>query len=340
MNAPSGSRLPRAQWVVFGLLVTLSVGMMGASGSHFAATLQSDTSYILSPVEGALNQSADTLSSYFSALTQFNDLRTQNDQLREQVHQLQNELDRSQAVSELNRDWTLISQAQQDSQYQTIIAMVLQKNLTDIGHKTFIINKGLADGIVAGQVVVDDGGAVVGRILAPVLTYESTVLLVNDTSAVVIGRESGPNADANAVGTVQGQVGGLLQMSYVASTETLTKGMAVVTAGLVDPGGDVKSPYPPGLLIGTIISVSRDPNQVVQSAVLQPAADLSDIEWMLVISNYQGGFASPAPLASPSQSSSGSAGPAAQPTIAPPRITPTPGPTPTPPPGVVTPPPH
>jgi cell shape-determining protein MreC len=126
----------------------------------------------------------------------------------------------------------------------------------------------------------------------------------------------------------------------VSSTETLSKGTAVVTAGMVSPGGEVRSPYPPGLLIGTILSVARDPNQVVQSAVVQPAADLNNIEWVLVITNYEGGFASPEPSTSPSPSGSSSVGPTANPTPAIPRVTPTPGPTPTPPPGLVTPPPH
>ena len=292
MNSRSGYRLPRAQWVVYGLLVTLSVGMMGASGSHFAATIQSDANYMLAPVEGALNDTADTLGSYLSTLTQLDDLRTQNEQLRQENQTLQEELNRMPAISQLTTDWTRVSQAQQDSQYQTIIARVLVRNITDIGLRTFIINRGLADGISLEQVVVDDGGAVVGRVVS-VQTYDATIFLVNDTSNTVIGRESGPNADPNAVGNVQGQVGGLLQMSYVASTETLSKGMAIVTAGMVSAGGDVRSPYPPGLLIGTIISVSTDPNLVVQSAVVQPAADLNNIEWVLVITNYQGGFSIP-----------------------------------------------
>ena len=109
------------------------------------------------------------------------------------------------------------------------------RNITDIGPRTFIINRGLADGISLEQVVVDDGGAVVGRVVS-VQTYDATILLVNDTSNLVIGRESGQNADPNAVGNVQGQVGGLLQMSYVAATETLSKGHGYRDRGHGQPG--------------------------------------------------------------------------------------------------------
>lgn len=336
MNSRPGNRLPRGQWVVYGLLVTLSVGMMGASGTHFAGTIQSDANYMLNPVEGALNDTADTVFSYWSTILQLDNARTQNEQLRQEVQTLNEELSRMPAISQLNTDWTKVSAAQQSSQYQTTIARVVVRNITDIGPRTFIINRGLADGISAGEVVMDAGGAVVGRVLSPVQTYDATILLVNDTSAVVIGEE----ADTGAVGTIQGEISGLLQMSYVNATDTLSKGQPVVTAGMVLAGEDVRSPYPPGLLIGTIISVSRDPNQVVQSAMVQPAADLDNIDWVLVISNYQGGFTSPEPSASPSPSASSSLNPKATPTPAIPKVTPTPGPTPTPPPGLVTPPPH
>jgi rod shape-determining protein MreC len=335
MNSRPGNRLLRGQWLVYGLLVTLSVGMMGASGSHTAATIQSDANYLLNPVEGALNDTADTVVSYWSTILQLDNVRTQNEQLRQEVQTLTENLARMDAISQLNTDWTKVSQAQQSSQYQTTIARVVVRNITDIGPRTFIINRGLADGITLGEVVIDDGGAVVGRVLS-VQTYDATVLLVNDTSAVVIGEE----ADTGAIGTIQGEISGLLNMSYVSSTDKLSKGQPVVTAGMVLDEGDVRSPYPPGLLVGTIISVSRDPNQVVQSAVVQPAADLDNIDWVLVISNYQGGFTSPEPSASPSPSASSSLNPKPTPIPATPRITPTPGPTPTPPPGLVTPPPH
>jgi len=97
-------------------------------------------------------------------------------------------------------------------------------------------------------------------------------------------------------------------MSYVNATDTLVKGQAVVTAGMVLPSGDVRSPYPPGLLIGTIIDVSKDPNEVVQGALVQPAADLNGAEFVLVITKLSSGFSTPGPLASATPSSAGTAG--------------------------------
>jgi len=125
-------------------------------------------------------------------------------------------------------------------------------------------------------------------------------------------------------------------MQYVDALAKLQQGDAVVTAGEILPGTNDRSPYPPGLLIGEILAVSTDPNAVVQSADIQPAAHLSDATFVLVIMNYEGGFGPPVPSAGPSgsispsgSSLSGSPNPSGKPT-AKPTVKPTPTPAPQP----------
>ena len=324
MNLRSG-RLPRGQWVAFGVLLTLSVGMMGASGTRLARTVTSDVNYMLAPVESWINDTTDTLGSYLSTLTQLDRLRSENQRLRDENQTLSEELARMPAIARINDDWTRISQAAATAPYQTIIARVVVRDISDVRPKMIVINRGLTDGVSLGQVVIDNGHALVGRVQW-VEAYNAGILLVNDSSATVIGQEAG----SSATGTIHGQVGGLLQMSYVNATETLVKGQSVVTAGMALPSGDVRSPYPPGLLIGTIIDVSKDPNEVVQGALVQPAADLNGAEYVLVITNYQGGFSTPAPTSSPTPSPTGTPGPSPKVPSATPAITPEPTPIPTP----------
>ena len=78
-------------------------------------------------------------------------------------------------------------------------------------------------------------------------------------------------------------------MRQIDSSEQVTVGDEVVTAG-IELGGGVRSPYPKGLLLGQVIDVRRDANDVVQTAYLQPAADLDRLEFVLVITDYQGGL--------------------------------------------------
>jgi rod shape-determining protein MreC len=312
MNTISVTRRTiRREWTIFGILIMLSVGLMGVSGTPVAQSVESTVNVAVSPIETVVNGLADTAGSYWSALTQIDRLRTQIEQYRLENQTLQEELARMPGISQLNEDWTLITQEAASLPYQTAAARVIVRDISEIRPRTVIINKGTKDGLTEGMVVVDSGGAIVGRIQALDATV-STVLLVNDTTAVVVGKE----AKTGAIGTVRGQVSGLLEMSYVEASAKLVKGDAVVTAGEALPCTNDRSPYPPGLLIGSIVKVSSDPNAVVQSADIMPAASLSDASFVLVIVNYEGGFGPPVATAVPTESPS-PGGSAAKPTIVP-----------------------
>ncbi len=110
-------------------------------------------------------------------------------------------------------------------------------------------------------------------------------MLLTDPSSTVIGQL----VSTAATGQVIGQLGGVLVMGQIDSAETIDLGVEVVTAG-IELGGGVRSPYPKGLLIGQVVDVRRDANSVVQTAYLQPAADLDRLEFVLVITDYEGGL--------------------------------------------------
>lgn len=319
MNTRPVKRRARRQWIVFGSVLAVSMVLMGISKTAVASDVESGLNYAMQPPVAWLDQSADTIGSYWSALTQIDSLRTENDQLRQDNETLRQELARMPAISQLNIDWTKISEAQQSVPYATTPARVTSRDLSGIRTRTFMLDKGSHDGVAVNQVVMSAGGALVGRITMVGATV-SQVLLLNDPSAVVVGKET----QSGAIGTISGQVGGILLMADVDASQTLDKGAVVVTAGESIPGTDARSPYPPALVIGQIDSVSNDPNAVVKSAYINPAADFVNINFVLVITGYDGGIPlatpsganSPAPSSSPGQSaaSSGSVAPPGSPT--------------------------
>ena len=312
MNAITATRRTiRREWTAFGALLIISVGMMGVSDTRTAQDLQSVVNSALRPVETFLNDVADTAGSYWSALTQIDRLRSQIDQLKDENLTLQEQLDRMGAISKLNDDWTKITSAAAGVPYQTTPVRVIFRDISNVGQRTLIVNKGSDDGMVAGQVVIDAGGALVGRIETVTATV-STILLISDPTSVVVGKEY----KSGATGTIHGTVSGGLEMQYIDVAATLTKGGSVFTAGEALPGTTDRSPYPPGLLIGTIAEVSKVANAVVQSATITAAAHLTDATFLLVILDYRGGFgALPSGcLANPTSSGSPSPSPKPKPT--------------------------
>jgi rod shape-determining protein MreC len=310
MNAITATRRTiRREWTAFGALLIISVGMMGVSGTATAHDLESGVNTVVSPVARFVNSVADTAGSYWSALTQIDRLRTQIEQLRQENLKLQEELDRMGAVSQLNDDWTQITTSAAGVAYQTTPVRVIVRDISGVSSRTLIVDKGSNDGLVQGQVVIDSGGALVGRVSSVDATV-SKILLISDPSSTVVGKET----KSGAKGTVRGLISGQLQMSGVDVTPEVAKtlsGKSVFTAGESLPGANSNdlSPFPPGLLIGKIVDVSSDPNAVVQSATITPSAHLTDATFLLVITNYRGGFGATLPTcASSSPGSSGSSG--------------------------------
>ena len=146
------------------------------------------------------------------------------------------------------------------------------------------LDKGTDDGIEMGDVVIVQGGALAGRVTDVGPTF-AKVTLISDTTSTVVG----PAAEAGETGDVVGQAGGVLVMRNIDSAVAISIDEEVFTAGLELDGG-IRSPYPPGLLIGSVVDVERDANDVVQTAFLAPAAELDSFEFALVITDYDGGL--------------------------------------------------
>jgi rod shape-determining protein MreC len=159
------------------------------------------------------------------------------------------------------------------------------------------LNQGTERGISVEDVVVAGGAALVGQVVEVGQNY-SRVLLISDTRSTVIGLVE----SSRATGEVKGQLGGSLVMAQIPSTDTIKVDDSVVTAG-IDLGNGVRSPFPKGLVVGRIVDVQKDPNSVVQTAFVDPAAALDKLEYVLVVTDYEGG-GQPVVLPSPSSAPS------------------------------------
>jgi hypothetical protein len=92
-----------------------------------------------------------------------------------------------------------------------------------------------------------------------------------------------------ATGEIVGEAAGVLPMRNIDSAVQIGIDEEVFTAGIELAGG-IRSPYPKGLVVGTVVDVQRDANDVVQTAFLAPAANLDSFELALVITDYEGGL--------------------------------------------------
>ena len=283
MSSLLATRIARRRSIAFVALLAATLVMMAFSSLPATREFQGAVSFALRPVQGAVNDIAKGVSGVFSALTDIEQLHTDNSALRRENERLAAENLRLAEAQRQNEILTGLLQLQSGFTYKTVAAAVIARE-SDEFRRLVTISKGTDDGIVEGDVVIGEGGALAGRVIAVGPNY-AKVVLITDQSSTVIGQLQ----TSAATGEVVGQLEGALLMTNVDSTETIQLGEEVVTAGIELAGG-VRSPYPKGLLVGQVIDVRRDANSVVQTAYLQPAANLDKLEYVLVVLDYEGGL--------------------------------------------------
>jgi rod shape-determining protein MreC len=290
----------RRRGVIYAALLAVCFLLLATSGSAPVRELQRGLSFALSPIQGALSGAPRSATSAVGAIFEIERLRQENERLAARIEALEVENRRLEEVRIQNEQLSRLLKVKGALDYETVAASVISRQINDY-ERIITIDQGTDRGIQVGDVAVAGGAALVGRVVDAGPNY-SRILLINDTRSTVIGLVESTRATGNVVG----QPGGALMMEDVAATERVNLDDQVVTAG-IDLGAGVRSPFPKGLLIGRVIDVQRDPNAVVQTSFVAPAADLDKLEYVLVITNYEG-VLQPSPL--PSSPSAATAPPA------------------------------
>ena len=137
-----------------------------------------------------------------------------------------------------------------------------------------VINRGTRDGLRAGMTVVTHQGYFVGSIIELTSNAAKVQLITSPSSSV-----GALDLKTRASGLVEGQYAGLPQLHWVVANSTLHPGDFVVTSGQLNL-------FPRTILLGQVVSVQHQNAALFQSAVIQPAADFSDLEIVQVVRNF------------------------------------------------------
>jgi len=283
VTAWTRDRVVRRRAILFGVLLAISIAFMAVSSSGPAVELQRGVAFAFRPIQSGLDSVARGVSGLVETLAEIDTLHRTNDQLARENARLAAENARTKELERQNALLTQLLEVKGSLKFSTATGSVIARENAQF-RRVVTIDVGSDHGLKVGDVVVGAGGALVGRV-TDVTGDSATVLLINDTGSTVIG-QLGTN---QATGSVVGQLGGVLIMENIDSGARIRIGDTVTTAG-IDLGGGVRSPFPKGLVIGTVVDVARDANAVTQTAFIQPSAELDRLEYVLVITDYQGGL--------------------------------------------------
>jgi rod shape-determining protein MreC len=283
MTSLLANRSARRRGIAYMVLLAATLLMMAFSSNPGVRELQNGIGFAFRPIQGALDQIAGGIASIGTAITEIDRLRIDNSALRDENARLADENARLQETKRENDQLTALLQLKSGFDFETTAASVIGREPSEF-RRRITLDKGTDDGLSEGDVVIAAGGALAGRI-TEIGPGSSTVVLLTDAESTVIGQL----ASNAATGEVVGQLGGVLVMNQIDSSAQVGLNDEVLTAGITLASG-IRSPYPKGLLIGQVVDVRRDANDVVQTAFLQPTADLDRLEYVLVILDYEGGL--------------------------------------------------
>lgn len=286
MTTILASRSSRRRGIMFTVLVAVTLLLMAFSSNPLLLELQRGLSFALRPFQGALAGVAGGAADAVGAIAEIDRLWDDNAALRQENERLENENARLREIRRENETLTALLQLRSGLDHLTVATRVIGRETAE-SRRLVVLDKGTDDGIEVGDSVVGEGGALAGRVTEAGPNFAKVTLLTDGSSTVI-----GQLLTTAATGEVVGQLGGVLVMQNIDATVRIALDEEVFTAGIELAGG-IRSPYPKGLVIGRVVDVRRDANDVVQTAFLAPAANLDSLEYALVITDYEGGLPAP-----------------------------------------------
>jgi rod shape-determining protein MreC len=273
-------RHARRRAITFIVLLALCLVMLAISGSGPVQELRRGVNFAVSPVQDTLSESTRSVTDVLGALGEIDRLRHENRDLQARVDELEDELATMESVQAENARLSRILKTQRSLERETVAARVTGRHSSQF-ERVITLDKGEEAGIIKGAPVLSPGGALAGAITEVGPGYAS-VQLISDTRSLVIGLVN----RTRATGEVIGRLSSPLAMSNIPITDEVAAGDRIVTAG-INLGRRFRSFYPKGLPIGRVVGVEQEPGSIVQTALLQSAADLEHLETVLVITDFK-----------------------------------------------------
>ena len=162
-----------------------------------------------------------------------------------------------------------------DRKEKYVLANIISQELLDYynrDNKNVLINRGRDDGVYPGLVVLDQGGAVVGKVMESKNTISSICLVNNSNCRFAASLQN----EDKTVGITNGDLGLTTKMDLIPQLEKVEKGDLVVTSGL-------ERDIPHNLVIGEVVEVKNSSNEVWQQAIIQPMINLKTLRIVSVL---------------------------------------------------------
>ena len=232
---------------------------------------------VLTPFRAAATALTTTAEKYYGYMFRYEALAAENEVLKKQIAEMEDTARQAESVTRENqrlRKGMGLLETHED--YKLVDAYIIGWNSSD-WENTLTINRGTNSGIQRNMCAVTENGEVVGLVTDVGINYAEVTTILDSTLEI-----SGTISTSGYNGMVSGgYINGnetLLQMNYLPSSAIIRNKDQVVTSG--------STVYPRGLIIGSVVDAGFEETGVAKYALLDPAADISSMEQVFIITKY------------------------------------------------------
>lgn len=271
--------MPRSARDIALVLILIGGGLLvlfSSSRSPKAGPASGIVYSIMRPVQQVLVGVQGRVSGVWSHYVDLVGVGEENRTLKREVAELRREKRALLSKEFENRRLKKLLDLKTGNEFPSLVAQVVGEDAVG-WHRTLFIDRGSADGVVAGMAVtVADG--VVGRVIKSARDV-AHVLLLTDPGLSVDCRVS----RTRARGVLSGSLDRGCLLKYISLDSDLKPGDQVVTSGL-------DGIFPKGLSVGTVENSRKGDQGLFLEARVIPSVNFSEIEEVLVILGRHGGF--------------------------------------------------
>jgi len=266
-------------FLLSGILICIAaiiISISAATGTNIASR---GLSSIITPLQRGSSAVIGWVQGHFSAMSNNQEMLDRLRSLEEENNRLRLENDRMRIAGEENELLnTMLNMSQRYAELPTMGARVIGVNPND-WYRRFFINRGTDDGIATNMAIIGDGGLV--GVVRQTRTGSAQVITLIDSEFSVAVMSTRTGDIGMARGDIRLMQQGLLRMERIDAAVQIIPGDEIRTS-------THSSIFPPGILVGTVVSIHPNPDGHTRHALIRPAANLDNLEIVLVVAEVFG----------------------------------------------------
>ena len=263
--------------IILVVAVLLTAALAILSGVTNTTVMDLAVQGALAPFRAAGTALTSAAEKYYGYMFRYEALAAENEVLEKRIAEMEDVARQADSTARENqRLRQLLELTATHEDYVLVDAYIIGWSSTD-WENTFTINRGTASGIKENMCAITANGEVVGLVTEAGANY-CTVKTVLDSSLEISAVIASTGYSGMVVGGYSTGNQGLLRMNYLPGTAIIRNKDQVVTSG--------STVYPRNLVLGTIIDAGVSDTGVSKYAVLDPAADIDNLEQVFVLTGF------------------------------------------------------